>query len=689
MAKIDNGTNRLILITALSMGITFGLLDICIGLSSRNIRNLEMYSVLTPLAVTTGFFFIAYIASWFLVVSRLVNRFKLNIESSAIASGFLIGITIILISIYFNALSVKEPIHKIAGVLFILTVSTILAVLSYLVLTKVIEIKRPSVTGLKASLIIPIILAEALLIIIIQKFVSTPPEMLYGANIVLALLTIGAIYYISAEKLRALSLLTSIMLLIVIGGPLAVILNQHIDNSSPTSEIQSNYNSSGSGIKRVILITVDTLRADVLSSYGSQNVQTPNIDGLSADGVLFKNAYSSAPWTLPAFSSIMTGLPPGTHLTTKASSKLPDKFNTIAEYMTGAGYYTGAIVRNLFLSPDFNIDQGIVDYYHYPKFNKYVRSFGTALLLSALNKKLTDDVSTEDITDIAINWLGEHRDENFFFWVHYFDPHQPYTPPVKYITDNSEPPKRIGLIFDGAGNIRSGHFSPTVRERQWIKELYDAEVRYVDENLGRLFEYLKESGLYEDSLIIFTSDHGEEFWDHGGFEHGHTLYNEVIQVPLIIKMPGASKAGEENTRVSTQSLKRTILDTSGIEYESDRLISGSLYPMIQGNGTEMNGEPLVITGLLYYEDKESIITGDKKYIRSLISNEEEFYDLANDPDELNGLNDEARTLEARQMMEQYNEKAKSLSSEYGVQSTEEVALSKEKKEELKALDYIQ
>lgn len=671
------------------MGITFGLLDICIGLSSRDMKNLKIYSVLIPLAVSTGFYFIAYIASWYLIVSRLVSRFKLHIESSAIASGFLIGITIILISMYFDTLAGKEPIYKIAGILLILIFSTIIVVLIYLIFTKVIEIRKPSVTGLKASLIIPIILVETLLIIIIQKFVATPVLILYGAYMVLVLLTIGAIYYISAEKLRALSVLTATMLLIVLGGPLAVILNQYIGDSSPRSEIKSNFNPSGSGIKHVILITVDTLRADVLSSYGSQNVQTPNIDGLSADGVLFKNAYSSAPWTLPAFSSIMTGLPPGTHLTNKASSKLPDKFNTIAEYMTGSGYYTGAIVRNLFLNPDYNLDQGFDDYYHYPKFNKYVRSFGTALMLSALNKKLFEDVSTEDITDKAIHWLGKHKGENFFLWIHYFDPHQPYAPPEKYIADSSEPPSRIGLKFNGAGSIRSGHFAPTASERQWIKELYDAEVRYVDENLGRLFEYLKESGLYEDSLIIFTSDHGEEFWDHGGFEHGHALYNEVIQVPLIIKISGASQPREENTRVSTQSLKRTILDAIGIEYESERLIAGTLYPLLDNSGNNIKEEPLVSTALLYYEDKESIISGDKKYIRYLISNEEELYDLANDPDEQIELYDKAESLEARQMLKEYNEKAKRLSSEYGVENAEEVVLSKEKKEKLKALDYIQ
>jgi len=690
MAKTDTSRNRVILITALSMGITFGLLDICIGLKSQDYRFLSISSILIPLAVTTGFYFICYMASWYLIVCRLVSRFKLNIESSAISSGFLIGITVISISLNYEMLIGRQPIDRIFSLLFILTVSAIIAVLIYLALTKIIEVKNPGITGLKASLIIPIILGVTLFFIFLQKFVAVPVMILYGAYIASVLVTIGALSYISAEKLRALSVLTVIMLLIVLGSLLAVLVDQKRNNIAPSKSVsKSSVKSSERGIKHVILITVDTLRTDVLSSYGSQSVQTPNIDGLSADGVLFKNAYSSSPWTLPAFASIMTGLPPGTHLTTKASSKLPKKFKTTAEYMLGSGYYTGALVRNIFLHPEYNIDQGFVDYYHYPKFSRYVRSFGRALINFAFGKNLRNDVSTEDITDLSINWLEEQRDKDFFFWVHYFDPHQPYAPPEAYIADKSEPPPRIGMEFNGAKHIRSGHLVPTEREREWIKELYDAEVRYVDDNLGRLFEYLKKSGLYEDSLIILTSDHGEEFWDHGGFEHGHALYNEVIQVPLIIKLPGENQVKEEKMRVSTQSLMRTILDASGIEYDRDRLIAGSLYPLMQGKGNEISEEPLVSTGLLYYEDRESLIFGNKKYIRSLISNEEELYDLQNDPDEQNELSDEGRVLQARGILKKYNEKAKKLGTEYGVENAEEVVLSKDKKEKLKALDYIQ
>ena len=693
MAKTDNSRNRVILITALSMGITFGLLDVYIGRKSLGHKYTSVSSILIPLAVTTGFYFIAYLTSWYLIVSRLVSRFKLGIGSSAISNGFLIGTMVVSVSLNYEAIVRRTVPEKLLSLVFILMVSGIVAVLIYFVLTKIIEVKKPGITGLKASLFIPIVLGETLFFTSLQKFMAVPGTVVYASSLVAVLITIGVFYYINTEKLRVLSALTVIMLLIVLGGPLTVFVSQKRDTG--TSGRKTGVKAPGRGVKHVILITVDTLRADVLSSYGSQSVKTPNIDGLSEDGVLFKNAYSSAPWTLPSFASIMTGLPPGTHLTTTPSSKLPTEFKTIAEYMLDSGYYTGAFVKNIFLHPEYNIDQGFIDYYHYPKFNRYVRSFGRALINFTIkytlrdNANLRDDVTTENITDLSIGWLKENRDKDFFLWVHYFDPHQPYAPPEVYMADESKPPHRIGMEFNGAKHIRSGHLVLSTREREWIKELYDAEVRYVDDNLGRLFEYLKKSGLYEDSLIILTSDHGEEFWDHGGFEHGHALYNEVIHVPLIIKLPGENRTGEENMRVSTQSLMRTILDAGGIEYEKNSLIAGSLYPLIQGNGTEINEEPLVSTGLLYYEDRESLILGDMKYIHSLITNEEELYDLANDPDEQNTLSDEDKVLEAKRMLKKYNEQAKKLGSEYGVKNAEEVVLSKDKKEKLKALDYIQ
>lgn len=301
--------------------------------------------------------------------------------------------------------------------------------------------------------------------------------MFYAGFTVTVLCTIAILYFINISKLRALSTLTALMILVVIGGPTAVLINKNLINPKRDEALLGlGVKPEEHGIKHVILVTVDTLRADVLSAYGSREVSTPNIDGLAGDGVIFKNAFSSAPWTLPSFSSIMTGLPPGTHMTTTAKSKLPKNFRTIAEFMLESGYYTTAFVRNNFLHPEFNMDQGFIDYHHYPQSNKLVKSFGTALIMVITNHEQKKDVSTQDKTDMSIDWLKNNKDKNFFLWVHYFDPHIPYAPPQEYIADNSNPPERFRMEFKGAGDIRSGHLTLTYEERQWAKKLYDARL---------------------------------------------------------------------------------------------------------------------------------------------------------------------------------------------------------------------
>jgi len=690
----NNITNRTILIAALSLSLTFGFLDIYFGLKSQGSEYMPLSSILLPLAVTTGIYFLTYLILWYMVGARLVRRFKFEALLSAISTGVFMGVAIVLISIIDSTFPTISAFEKVISLIFIMTVSFIAMVLSYLVLKKIKEIHNPGMTGLRASLLIPLILGETLVFTYLNKYGNISIFILYAGYALTVLCAIGIFYFINIAKFRVLSALTALMILIVICGPLVVLINQKRDRAFLSPSVKPPQNE----IKHVILITVDTLRTDVLSAYGSQKVKTPSIDGLAGDGILFKNAYSSAPWTLPAFSSIMTGLPPGTHLATTANSKLSKNFKTTAEYMLDSGYYTTAFVRNIFLHPEYNVDQGFIDYYHYPHPTKLVKSFGNALIrniskiLMISNQIQRTDVTTADITDMSINWLKNNRDKDFFLWIHYFDPHEPYAPPEKYMANNSEPPPRIGMQFDDLWKIRDGSLAPNLEEREWIKELYDAEVRYVDDNVGRLLDYLKESQIYDDSLIVFTSDHGEEFWDHGGVEHGHSLYNELLHVPLIIKLPKANDGNVENMRVTTQSIMRTVLDACGISYDRDRLIAGSLYPLLVENRSEFTEEPLVSTGLLFYGERESVIFDDKKYIRSLISNEEELYDLTLDPDEKYSINENSSRdgiAEARGILKTHKMKTNKLAKHYGVEEAERVVLSHEKKEELKALGYMQ
>ena len=322
-----------------------------------------------------------------------------------------------------------------------------------------------------------------------------------------------------------------------------------------------------------MLITIDTLRRDSLSCYGKRpSSHTPNIDRLAEDGLVIKKAISSSSWTVPSLTSIMTGLPVEVHGVDHADSRVPEVLKTLAEYMLEAGYFTGAIGSQLLMSPRYNLLQGFQHYNTFPKTrpmmlgSKVLRKLRAVIPLDPLpsslryrlSRALSGRATTSDLTHLAVQWLEANQNRDFFFWLHYFDPHQPYAPPASFVPEGV-PPLRIGNRFHPQVATQDGTFDPLVEEKEWIRKLYDAEVRYVDHNVGQVLDALKEKRLYDKSLIIITSDHGEEFWEHDGIGHGHTLYNELLWVPLIIKVPDSiGRLGEINTTVSTLSILPTV-----------------------------------------------------------------------------------------------------------------------------------
>lgn len=311
-----------------------------------------------------------------------------------------------------------------------------------------------------------------------------------------------------------------------------------------------------------------------------------------------------------------------------------------------------------------------------------------------LPKHFKTDASTTDLTDMTIKWLKENQDNDFFLWLHYFDPHIPYSPPREYVAELSESDSdnTIGFNFDKAELIRGGYYYPSLEDKKRIRQLYDAEVRYVDDNVGRLLETLQNLDLYKDSLIIIVSDHGEEFWEHGGFEHGHTLYNELINVPLIIKRPNDHSGQVIDVPVTTQSILQTILEISDINSEKDPYLAGSLVPLLENRPDEYELKPIISSSLLHYEDRESAVFDENKYIRTIITNKEEFYNLKNDPGEQSPLSNSLvsdKVFRAKDIIEKHKDYSIESSAHYGVEKSETFELNNEKKEKLKALDYIQ
>lgn len=437
---------------------------------------------------------------------------------------------------------------------------------------------------------------------------------------------------------------------------------------------------------RVILITVDTLRADVLSSYHPQGVPTPSVDRLAEDGVLFNHVMAVAPWTLPSVASLLTGVAPNVHGAVGRESVVPNNLPTLAEYMRDAGYLTAGFGSNPYLRPRSGLSRGFLQYDFFPK--EEAKS-----LLSKIRRwrsPTPSDPSTAELTDMAVQWIQANHEKDFFLWIHYLDPHTPYAPPQEFLPQ-VQPLPRIGTSFGMVSEILGGTFVPSLAERAWIKELYRGEVHYIDKSLGRLVDTLKRLNLYRDSLIVFTSDHGEEFWEHGSSGHGHTLYDEVLQVPLIFKLPQSASTLKINTLVANAGLMPTILDLCEIPYPGEMFSYSSLRPSWESRSNPSPAQPIYSTGLHYYEDRESIVFEGMKYIRLSLTRKEELYDLTRDPEEqfsVVGSNPDI-VKKAKSLLDEQARQAERLRNHYGVTSGEERPLDPETEERLKSLGYVQ
>jgi arylsulfatase A-like enzyme len=311
----------------------------------------------------------------------------------------------------------------------------------------------------------------------------------------------------------------------------------------------------------VILIAIDTLRADHLSAYGYGKSQSPAIDTLAADGTRFAKAYAQASWTRPSFATIFTSLYPSSHQAVHKSDVLPDGVVTVAEVMQAANYRTAAFVNNINIAPLFNFQQGFDEYvFLEPEF--FFGASEAAAQLTVYNqlrlvreRYLSDVKHVENyyqpatvVTDRGLDWIARNGDRPFFLMLHYMDPHDPYF----------EHP------WNGRGLARVANPNPDGRLADEYKAAYDGEIRYLDGEIARLLAELEKSGVYDESVIVLTADHGEEFHEHGGWWHGQTLFEEQIAVPLIVRAPGGPRGVVNETLVSSLDIAPTALALAGV-----------------------------------------------------------------------------------------------------------------------------
>jgi len=387
----------------------------------------------------------------------------------------------------------------------------------------------------------------------------------------------------------------------------------------------------------IILITLDTTRADRLGCYGYRRQTSPNIDKLAEESVLYTRAIAPSSWTLPSHASLFTGKftsshgarydPEGPLLLTDAISG-PESWDayrarglaqnevTLAEVLKETGYTTAAVVGGPWMKRIFGLNKGF-DYYNDSQ-------------ISTVNGRLASQVTTS-----ALNWLERRREKKFFLFLNYFDPHGPYSPPEGF-----------ALRFLPKGTNFTGR-KPTLEE---INALYDAEILYMDHYIGRFLQKLKVENLYNDTLIIVTSDHGELFGEHGKFGHGHYLYQEELHVPLFIKYP----AGEVSPKRT--DLRAQLTDILPMIYER---VGITIPGNIQGTSPSQIKHPIIAETYplpLISKDGswQSIFEGDFKFIWNS-KNQHMLFNLKDDPEENVNIivQDSKRTERMWTQLEQY------------------------------------
>jgi len=373
----------------------------------------------------------------------------------------------------------------------------------------------------------------------------------------------------------------------------------------------------------VIVYLVDTLRADHLGCYGYPRETSPEIDAFAAESVLFENAVAQSGWTRPSVTSLLTGLDPHSHGVQRRLDGLPESFDTLPEILRRDGYQTAAFVSSAVITSRFGFAQG---------FDTFEQRTKETIE--------PERPTSEWVDEAALGWL-ERRDPDrpFFLFLHTLDPHMPYRPPEPFRRRLAPGADLRSGELEQVVAVRDGQRPTTARDRQDIPALYDAEIAGNDAAFGRLVRELRARGLYEPLLLVFVSDHGEELFDHGGWEHGATLYQELIHVPLLLKLPRGAGAGRRiGERVRQIDVLPTVLEVLGGAIPHS--IQGrSLLPLLQAPSRR---PPPAFSSLdLDGRRIESAVLGNRKLIHTLAHDRRpagvELYDLAADPGETKNL----------------------------------------------------
>jgi arylsulfatase A-like enzyme/uncharacterized membrane protein YbhN (UPF0104 family) len=434
----------------------------------------------------------------------------------------------------------------------------------------------------------------------------------------------------------------------------------------------------------LVLVVIDTLRADHLGVYGDRHGLSPHIDAAAREGTAWRG-FGQSSWTKPSVATILTSLYASSHGAMSKAAVLPESAITVAEALREAGYTTAGWVANINLAPSFNFQQGFDEYtYLAPDYLLGAEESSSRLVLYSLVRKVWFTVSkkrevgqyyqdSRAVNALALPWIERHKEDRFFALVHYMDPHDPY----------------FRHPYDGEAIARVENQNPKPELAASMRALYAGEVAHVDASFGALVDVLKRSGLWENTALVVVADHGEEFQDHGGWWHGTTLYEEQIDVPLVVKWPSRVAAVTAPTEIGARGRLLDVAPT---------LVALARVPAPEGwQGTDLR-EPIAADRALFAEEDHegnvlsAVQRGERKLIRANSGNPRglptvALFDVANDPGELANLAPAEAHEVAR--LDSLLVEAAAVAAGQAVASSGDVQMDDATRERLRALGYVQ
>jgi arylsulfatase A-like enzyme len=379
----------------------------------------------------------------------------------------------------------------------------------------------------------------------------------------------------------------------------------------------------------VVLVTIESLRPDHVGCYGGEHPTTPALDALAAEGVVYERAHAVTSWTLASHASLFTGLYPTAHRAERPLSRLDERHETLAELLSAAGYQCGGVVSGPYLRRPHGLHQGFAFWDERPSSLEMTESH--------------DDVTNPSMLEGLARFLERVDQERpFFLFAYFWDPHFDYVPPAPYdrqFVEAQDEPIDV-RDYEAEEPVRAG-----IRPEQlaYVRSQYDGEIRWTDEHLGRLLALLRERGAWDDSLVIVTADHGEEFFEHGSKGHKHNVYQESVHVPLVVKYPGAGPRGRDERLASLVDVLPTVLEVTGVRDPLARAGRSLLAPadadrpvfleLLELWYIHQPGQPESLEELAWY----SVLAGRHKLVLVPRQQRLELYDLASDPRETRDL----------------------------------------------------